>query len=350
MAWPFRTWYRNTRTIELVHSGSKFSERMKCLCCGEKIGFLRRLAGSRFCCPDHRDRYRRQSARALRDVEDLTGEDDWSSNAVWRGARLSDHRAQPPQDSKATVFGFMAAAFLVIAVVAGAGRGGGEAAPPRPATYSVPMPSPAQLPAISRFFHSGGSTVLHDNFRSGMSGWLSAHSGRGWSFADGYVKPGGLRLWGQSTSMADYEFEFVGQIQRRSMSWAFRAPDVANYYASKLIINGTSSEPTAGLVRFVVVGGRECERVELPLPIALERGTDYHVSLTVRGSRFLTSVNGQLVSSWSDSRITRGGVGFFSEDGDVAAVKWASLTEHDGFISRLASYFSLIAFPADPLE
>src|SRR5581483_10723276 len=175
MAQAFRTWYRNTEQIELVHSGSKFSRTMKCVCCGEKIGFLGRLVGSRFCCPDHRDRYRRQSARALRDLEDLAGEDDWSSNAVWRGTRLSGRRAQAPQDQKATVFGFMAAAFLVIAVIAGAERGGADAAPPRSATYSVPVPTAAHLPGISRLFHSGGSLVLHDNFRSGMSDWLSAH-------------------------------------------------------------------------------------------------------------------------------------------------------------------------------
>ncbi len=71
-----------------------------------------------------------------------------------------------------------------------------------------------------------------------------------------------------------------------------------------------------GWFAFIVLDGRERERVELPLPLTLESGVDYRVRVSVRGNRFLTSVNGQLISSWMDSRISRGGVGFFSEDGE----------------------------------
>jgi len=86
--------------------------------------------------------------------------------------------------------------------------------------------------------------------------------------------------------------------------------------------------------------------VELPLPLTLERGVDYKVRVSVRGNRFLTSVNGQLISSWMDSRISRGGVGFFSEDGEAALLKWVSVSERDSFIARIASHFSLITFPS----
>ncbi len=103
--------------------------------------------------------------------------------------------------------------------------------------------------------------------------------------------------------------------------------------------------PNAGLVRFVVLDGRERERVELPLPLTLESGVDYRVRVSVRGNRFLTSVNGQLISSWMDSRISRGGVGFFSEDGEASMLRWVSVSERDSFLARIASHFSLITFP-----
>ena len=161
----------------------------------------------------------------------------------------------------------------------------------------------------------------------------------------GEVRPTSLRVWKPSTSLSNYEMEFMGQIERKSIDWAFRASDVRNYYATKLIITKPGPLPNAGLVRFIVLDGRERERVELPLPLTLERGVDYRVRVSVRGGRFLTSVNGQLVSSWMDNRLSRGGVGFFSEDGESSLLKWVSVSERDSFLGRIVSHFSLITFP-----
>jgi hypothetical protein len=97
-----------------------------------------------------------------------------------------------------------------------------------------------------------------------------------------------------------------------------------------------------------VLDGRERERVELPLPLTLEHGVDYRVKVSVRDGRFLTSVNGQLISSWMDNRLSRGGVGFFSEDGESALLKWVSVSERDSFLGRIVSHFSLITFPSAP--
>jgi hypothetical protein len=328
---------------------------MKCISCGRKIGLLRRLVRSRFCCSEHRKAHGIASARTLRDIEDLNGDDEWESNALWRSSRLTEDEKKPGRDEATVILGVLAGGFVVLALVGGTmghggggGGGGGGVSIPAPA-YTLSTPRPGFLSRLLGPIFQGRTTMaLHTNFQHSLSDWVAAKDQRAWSFGDGYARPTGLRLWKESTALSDYEFEFVGQIQRRGMSWAFRAPDLHNYYASKLTIDGAGSQLNAGLVRFVVLGGRECERVELPIPITLSRGVDYHVHLTVRGTRFLTSVNGQLVSSWSDSRLNMGGVGFFSEDGDMAAVKWASLTERDSMLGRLASYFSLISFPVTP--
>jgi len=326
---------------------------MKCISCGRKIGLPRRLVRSRFCCAEHRKAYQTGSARALRDIEDVCGDEEWASNALWRSTRLTeDDKKHPSRDEATVILGVLAAGFVLLALVGGTvghgGGGGGGVAIPAPA-YALNTPHPGVVSRfLGRVFQGRTTMALHTDFQHSLGDWVTAKDQRSWGFSDGYARPTGLRLWKESTALSDYEFEFVGQIQRRSMSWAFRAPDLHNYYASKLTIDGAGSQLSAGLVRFVVLGGRECERVELPIPIALSRGTDYHVHLTVRGTRFLTSVNGQLVSSWSDSRLNMGGVGFFSEDGDVAGVKWASLTERDSVLGRIASYFSLITFPVTP--
>ena len=326
---------------------------MKCICCGRQIGLVRRLLRSRFCCAEHRKSWRTGSARALRDIEDVCGDEEWSSNSVWRSTRLTqDENKNSGRDQTMIVLGVLVAGFVMLAVVSGGVGGGGGGGKPGPsAVYTLKTPSPGFFSrAFSRIFQSRPTLALHTDFVRGTADWISSRGERPWSFNDGYVRPAGLRLWKDSTSLSDYEFDFVGQIQRHSMSWAFRAPDLHNYYASKLTISGPASQPTAGLVRFVVLAGRECERVELPIPMTLARGVDYHIHLTVRGTRFLTSVNGQLVSSWNDSRLHMGGVGFFSEDGDESAVKWATLSERDSALARIASYFSLIEFPMAPVR
>jgi len=73
--------------------------------------------------------------------------------------------------------------------------------------------------------------------------------------------------------------------------------------------------------------------------------TDYRVKVSVRGGRFLTSIDGQLVSSWSDKRISRGGVGLFADAGESSAFKWVSLSERDSFWGRVSSRFGLIMAP-----
>jgi hypothetical protein len=60
-------------------------------------------------------------------------------------------------------------------------------------------------------------------------------------------------------------------------------------------------------------------------------------------------VNGQLISSWTDNRISRGGVGFFAEEGESALLKWVNVSERDSFLGRIASHFSLITFPTSAM-
>jgi hypothetical protein len=104
------------------------------------------------------------------------------------------------------------------------------------------------------------------------------------------------------------------------------------------------------MVRYAVIDGKERDRVEVPLPITLDHDTDYRVKVSVRGGRFLTSINGQLVSSWSDNRISRGGVGLFADPGETSAYKWVSVSERDSFWGRLVSHFSIIVLPSFPQQ
>ena len=313
---------------------------MVCLYCRKPVGFVRRIKDPNFCSDEHRQKVVSRSARALRDAEDLYGPE-----AGWSVSRqLPEKTAKEGRPGQATtVFALLAIAFLLVAV---------SDLPVTTSTYVSPLPSNGKQTSqgglgstIGGLVNIGSSGTVRDDFRSGLGNWEGLHAGGEWSIEGGYAKPGGLRIWKRSTSLSNYEFEFMGRIERKSMDWAFRVSDPRNYYATKLTIARPGTLPNAGLVRFVVVDGRERERVELPLPLSLERGVDYRVRLIVRGNRFLTSVNNQLVSSWTDSRLNRGGVGFFAEDGEAAELKWASLSERDSLLGRIASHFTLISFP-----
>ena len=322
---------------------------MVCRFCRKKIGPIRRLKDRYFCSDEHRQKATSKSARAVREAEDLYGVE--TQLPTWRAitqAKSEDKSGKPGMS--VTVFAGLAVVFVLLAL--------SQFPMGTPAAKSIsPLPDNNPHPGKSSFgqmignlLQSKGSGTLREDFRSGVANWEGFKSATSdWGMEGGQVRPSSLRVWKQSTALSNYEMEFMGQIERKSIDWAFRASDVRNYYATKLIITKPGPLPNAGLVRFIVLDGRERERVELPLPLTLERGVDYRVRVSVRGGRFLTSVNGQLVSSWMDNRLSRGGVGFFSEDGESSLLKWVSVSERDSFLGRIVSHFSLISFPTAAL-
>jgi hypothetical protein len=128
--------------------------------------------------------------------------------------------------------------------------------------------------------------------------------------------------------------DFQAAIERKAVGWAFRAGDLHNYYATKLTVSGRDGA-RAEIERLVIVGGREMERVRLPIPVSIRAETLYRVRMRVKGDQFVTSVDGQVIDSWRDRRLRKGGVGFFAERGEQASVRWVSLSEPDSFFSRL---------------
>ena len=156
-----------------------------------------------------------------------------------------------------------------------------------------------------------------------------------------------LRLWKKSTAMQNYQMEFQGQLEKTSLSWAVRASDAGNYYATKLAIIKAGPLPNAGLIRYAMVNGKQTDLTQVPLPLTLERGVDYRIRVTVQGDRFLTYLNGKVIGSLTDKRLVRGGVGFFDDAGDPQKVAWVSVSEHDSFLGRLLANFAVFVIPGE---
>ncbi len=277
---------------------------------------MRRLVDRQYCCADHRRKRVLSSARALRDA----GEGAYRElGGLWgetNGKRQNKNGAH---------FGAAVAVGVCLLMVAVLWTAPSRSVRPSKVNYSM---SASGIGASLRKLLPGWSSVqLSDDFQTGLADWAGERgASQDWTIGGGTVRPGKLRLWKPSLGLDNYRFEFLGEVEQKAMSWAFRAPDLDNYYATKIAIVHAGALPRAEIVRYVVWKGREYNRVQLPLPLSVVGSSNYRVKVSVKGNDFSTSVNGQIVDVWSDSRLPTGGIGFFSQPGEVASVHWVRLT------------------------
>jgi hypothetical protein len=190
-------------------------------------------------------------------------------------------------------------------------------------------------------------------FNAGLENWVSAtvHStgaplrfGEGeWSLNSLGAEPGALRLWKESLDLSDYDFSFHARMKVKAIGWAFRATDAGTFYGMKITVAGPGHELISRLEHFARVRGKEVSRNSMPLPMMLNEGADCHVQVRVRGSRFTTSIDGQVVEMWNDQRLKSGGIGLFSEAGESSTISWVKVVERGSLAGRVAGYFSLAA-------
>ncbi len=325
---------------------------MLCFLCGKKIGFLRSLTDQQYCCAAHRQESRLASAQALRDEED---------HEIWAVSKLNSNKKKPAKaasgsNQTASIFAFLIVAALLVAALMMPGQGPGVAFPAVSLDPGVKRGLIERTGStLSELVRSSAPATLHHDFSSGWGDWTSVNlkssvhiddprkvaDARAWLASHSTS----LRIWNPSTSLKNYQLDFSGQIEKKSLSWVFRASNEKNYYATKLLITRAGPAPNAGLVRYVMMDGREWDRVQLPLPLTLDRGATYRIRVSVQDDHFITYLNGQVISSWSDKRLHRGGVGFFSDDEDPQKVAWVSLSERDSIMGRVLAHFSLFVMP-----
>jgi len=327
---------------------------MLCFLCGTKIGFMRSLFDQQYCSAAHRREARMASANCLRDEEEIES---------WSVARSKDKKkaARPTATAGQTayIFAFLTVGGLLVAALMLPGPSGGSS---KPAFSLDPVVKPGFLEhagsVIGEVVRDRAPVTLHHDFSTGMKDWTTVALSKMGKVDDPHdwgvgthaqlIAPGSLRLWARSVTLQNYQMEFQGQIEKKSLSWAFRATDSANYYATKVSITRPGPLPNASLVRYVMLNGHEYDRVQLPLPVTLERGGNYKVRVSVQDDRFITFLNGQVISSWNDKRLRHGGVGFFSDSDDEQQVAWVSLSERDSFLGRMLAHFSLFFIPGAP--
>ncbi len=193
---------------------------------------------------------------------------------------------------------------------------------------------------VKRSIQKRAAVELSDDFRQGLGDWSGVGDwASGWSYdRAGFLRPRQIAFYSPSLELSDYRFEFLGQIERKALSWVFRAADARNYYVNRLEIVGAAPLPDVVLVRYAVIGGKAGPRTVTRLPMQVQMDTVYRIRVDVQGNNFVTTVQGQVVDVFSDERITRGGVGFFAGPGEESRLRWVEVTHQYDFLGRLCAF------------
>jgi hypothetical protein len=195
---------------------------------------------------------------------------------------------------------------------------------------------------VNQTISERAAVAYADDFRSGLDAWESrSNLTRSWSYdAAGFVRPGPLAVFKPTVDLTDYRFEFLAEIDQKALGWAFRARDLNNYYAMKLVVVKPGPLPLVHIVRYAVINGREGPHVDKPLPLTVRADMLYRIQVNTRGDDFTIMAQGQVIDFWSDSRLRHGGVGFFCNRGERARLRWVEVSHQYDALGRLCAYLA----------
>lgn len=311
---------------------------MNCKYCQKPIGLFRSLKDREYCSDAHKVAGGARSARTLREL----GELEYHTIGSWDVPDDPIETTTKQQPASARSTGVVLALLALGGVLVLSLDSSGGAAPVAESESRRPSWFAEQAAGVLAYFPQGTPPMeLRQEFvTSSLQNWMPAGRGPGWSFDNGLVRPGALRIWKDSRQLSDYRFQFEGRIESTSINWAVRAGDHRNYYATKLMVSGRGAARSTELVRFSVIEGKETRRLRLPLPVRLEDKAFYEYEVRAVGDRFITLVGGKVIDTFRDSRLSTGGVGFFSENRERASIRWARVAAGEHFVDKLRSFLT----------
>jgi hypothetical protein len=232
----------------------------------------------------------------------------------------------------------------------------------RPSLPKVRVTAPATSGSISKNLGDGfraqfvnvrnsvaqrAAVALNEDFRAGLDDWQARGDlSSGWSFDEnGFVKPGTLALYRPSLGLRDYDMQFLGLIDKKALSWVVRAKDFDNYYVVKLVVTKSGPLPTMGITRYAVIDGKAQPSVNTVAAINARPDMLYQVTMNVHDDTFLLSLQDTVVDNWTESRLKRGGVGFFAARGEESRLRWLQVTHQYDMLGRLCAYLAPYNIP-----
>ena len=168
--------------------------------------------------------------------------------------------------------------------------------------------------------------TLEEHFDAGLQNWVGGTGD--WKVDVAGVRTGSLALYSPSLELPGYLLEFLTRIESRGVTWVFRAANLADYYQATLAM-----APGGGyeLRRGAVTGGAAEPLTVRPVTASIPPGkTAVTVRTRVAGNVFTVSLDGQAIDTWTDSRLTSGGIGFVSAPEERARLYWVKVSPLGG--------------------
>lgn len=197
-----------------------------------------------------------------------------------------------------------------------------------------------QFASLQKVIMQRAAIHLLDDFRGGLSAWEGKPGwAKSWKYGQAtFLEPGQLAVYKPTLPMKDYTIEFLGQIERQGLSWVVRADgSLRNYHVMRLVVTRPGPLPEAAIVRYTVVDGKEGPVTTLPMPFPIKLSTMYRVRVEVSGKEITTYVQGQVVDSFTDTRLRGGGVGFFAAKGEKSFLRWVEVTHQYDYLGRFCA-------------
>lgn len=136
---------------------------------------------------------------------------------------------------------------------------------------------------------------------------------------------GDLAPEGTAPQWGDYTLEATFRIARQNATIVFNAQDNDNYLMWQLRGDGVNQ-----LAPHTRIGGRYEVLKTVPLPVSLQRDTDYDLRLEVSGSTVRTFLDDQLIDTTQDVPFSHGTVGFRTGGSETSAWDDLSVTSTGG--------------------
>lgn len=158
---------------------------------------------------------------------------------------------------------------------------------------------------------------IEERFDGGWKNWTGGYAN--WTVDAAGARTGGLALFTPSLEWRDYEVEFFTRIENRSVTWLYRATGLNDYYMAAL-----TALPGKGFAftRRSVSRGKPGAAYTAPLSVLPNPKNAYLIRMRIAGTQFSLSIDGQLIETWTDSRLSTGGVGFVGAPEDRARIYW----------------------------
>jgi hypothetical protein len=183
---------------------------------------------------------------------------------------------------------------------------------------------------------------LFDDFSAGLDAWEPGENQAStWSYdKNGFVNVGRLSLFEPSVHLTNYDLDALVQIEAKGLGLAFRAASSQSFQVARLLVEGSGPMRSLAVQRYALISDHASRPVLTRYPSHFQSDTLYRLHLEVRGDSFALYIQGNLIDSWSDPRLSSGGVGLFCSPGEHARVAWVRVSHNTDSLGRMCSWFS----------